>query len=441
MSDRWSQHVGTALLTIVLLLTACGGQTPTPLPGCEGAPRPIVFVHGLMGGGDNYVNTVMRFAANGYCPEYLRAFDWNTMSFDMESNAEALSTFVDQVLEETGADQVDLVGHSMGGRVSHQFLSEEKRAARVAHYVHTASFCDLEFPDSAPMLVLSSDEDTVVGVCTLEGADNRDIDGADHMQMVTLPEVFVAMYRFFNDDQPPDTTDIIAESTITLSGKILAFGTNLPVDGALVEIYPLDAETGERLADTPAARFTADESGVWGAFQADSLTYYEFLVTPPDERPFHYYRQPFPHSNDLVYLRVLPETDLLLDRLLGEVRYDDASSTIVFFSANQAIYHGRDTVTLDGMDLATPEMAPPPPDPASTIAIFIMDVDGDGQTGGGPGSGQLAEFPFLQQYDAFIDASTRRTITLTMNGAALHIPTWKADSEGAIIAVFDRGGP
>jgi hypothetical protein len=259
--------------------------------------------------------------------------------------------------------------------------------------------------------------------------------------MVTLPEVFVAMYRFFNDDQPPDRTDIIPESAVALSGKILAFGTNLPIDGALVEIYPLDVATGERLADTPVGRFTADESGVWGAFQADPSTYYEFLVSPPGQRPFHYYRQPFPHSTDLVYLRVLPENDLLLGRLLGELRYDDASSNIVVFSANQAIYNGRDTVTLDGMDLATPEMAPPPPDSVSTIAIFIMDVDGDSQTSGGPGSGQLAEYPFLQQYDAFIDASTRRTITLTMNGATLHVPTWKADSEGVIIAVFDRDRP
>jgi hypothetical protein len=89
------------------------------------------------------------------------------------------------------------------------------------------------------------------------------------------------------------------------------------------------------------------------------------------------------------------------------------------------------------MDLATPEMAPSPPDPASTIAIFILDADGDGQTDGGPVPGPLAEFPFLQQYDAFLDAGARRTATLTLNDITLHVPAWKADSEGVVIAVFD----
>ena len=60
-------------------------------------------------------------------------------------------------------------------------------------------------------------------------------------------------------------------------------------------------------------------------------------------------------------------------------------------------------------------------------------------TDGGPVPGPLAEFPFLQQYDAFLDASARHTVKLTMNGATLNFPTWKGDSEGAIIAVFDYG--
>lgn len=440
MRNRWLQRTGVAFLTVLLLLTACRGQAPTPLPGCENAPRPIVFVHGLMSSGDNFANTVMRFSSNGYCPEYLRVFDWNTLSFDIESHTGALAGFIDGVLKETGADQIDLVGHSMGGRLGQAYLAEDKRAQKVAHYVHTASFCDLAFPDSVPALVLSSDEDTAVGPCTIEGADNQDVDGADHMQMVTLPEVFVAMYRFFNHNQPPTTTDIVPQEAVTLSGRVLTFGTNQPLAGAVVEIYPVDTASGERLDPTPAGRFVTREDGTWGPFQADPSTYYEFLVSGHGERPYHYYRQPFRRSNRLVYLRALPEGDVLLDKVLGDIRYDDRSGIVVFFSANQALYHGRDTATLDGMNLATPEMAPPPPDRASTIAIFVLDADGDGQTGGGPVLGPLAEFPFLQQYDAFLDASTRRTVMLSMNGATLHVPTWKSDSEGVVIAVFDQDG-
>ena len=437
MNDRRTYMVGAILLTVVLLGAACRSQEAAPLPGCEGAPRPIVFVHGMMGSGDSYALTMMRFASNGYCPAYLRAFDWNTLTFDMEGHAEALDGFVDRLLQETGAKQIDLVGHSMGGRLGQTYLAEKQRAAKVAHYVHAASFCDLESPHSVPSLVLSSDEDTIVGACTIAGATNQDIQGADHLQMVTLPEVFAATFRFFNADTSPATTEVIAEDAITLSGRAVTFGTNQPLAGATVEVYPVDAATGERRDLTPVGRFTASTDGAWGPFQAAAATYYEFLVSQEGERPVHYYYQPFTRSNPVVYLRVLPENDLLLKALLGEMRYDDRSSFIVLFSANQALYHGRDTATLDGVDLATPEMAPPPPDQASTIAIFILDADGDGQSDGGPVPGPLDEFPFLQGYDAFLDATTRHSVTLTLNGATLHVPTWKADSEGIALAVFE----
>lgn len=437
-----NQRLLRALVPILLILlsaslTGCGDRPPSPPPGCADAPRPIVFVHGFLGGGDNFAPTVLRFASNGYCSDYLRTYDWNTLSFDMEANTADLDAFVNQVLDETGAEQIDLVGHSMGGRLCHQYLQDH--AERVAHYVHAASFCDLTFPEAPPVLVLSSDEDTILGTCTIDGADNQDVDGADHLQIVTLPETFAALYRFFNAGQAPDTTRVVAETPVILSGKVLDIGMNTAGAGASVSVYPLDASSGERLEAAPAARFTAAEDGRWGPFEADPATYYEFEVTQAGTRPFHYYRQPFLRSTALVYLRRLPESNLLLNNMLGDIRYDDASSTIVFFNAHQALYAGRDSATLDGVDLVTPEMAPPPPDEASTIAIFIQDFDGDGQTDGGPVPGPTADIPFFQGYDAFIDASSRRSVMLTFNGAALHVPTWKGDSEGAILVVFDYG--
>lgn len=457
MDNRRPGPLSAIVLTLLFLVVACGGdETPTAIPGCEDAPRPIVFVHGFMGGGDNFANTALRFASNGYCPEYLRVYDWNTLSFDIAGHAAALADFVDGVLEETGADQVDLVGHSMGGRLGHQYLQEH--ADRVAHYVHAASSCNLEFPDTVPLLVLSSDEDTVAGLCDLEGADNQDVDGADHLQIVTLPQVFATLYRFFNDGQEPATTRVVTEETVALSGKVLTFGMNLPLSGAVVAVYALDAATGERLTAAPQASFTTGADGTWGPFQADPAAYYEFEVSATGLRPFHYYRQPFARSNSLIYLRVLPASNLLLDRVLGDIRYDDGSSNVVFFSANQALYHGRDTATLDGIELVTPAMAPPPPAAATTIVIFVFDANGNGRTDGGPipiqipelpllepvasqdggqDSDQPSELPFVRQYDAFLDAGTRRTLTLTMNGATLHVPTWKGDSQGVIIVVFD----
>jgi len=448
--------LSSVIVLVTLLLVACSGEkAPASIPGCEDAPRPIVFVHGFMGGGDNFGPALMRFASNGYCPAYLRVFDWNTLSFDMQGNTDALSKFVDGVLKETGATKIDLVGHSMGGYLSYLYLRDH--TDQVAHYVHAASFCgelpgsipllallgdaEIQFPAKAPVLVLSSDEDTIVGPCKMAEVENQDIDGADHLQMVTLPQVFEAMYRFFNAGLSPATTDILPEEHVTLAGKVLSIGTGQASAGATVSIYPVDLATGERQNATPAASFTIGADGAWGPFAADPTTFYEFQVAGGGPRPFHYYRQPFPRSNPVVYLRTLPENDLLLSRVLGDIPYSDASSILILFSANQALYYGRDTATLDGANLVTPEMAPPPPDPASTIAIFILDADGDGQSDGGPVPGPLAEFPFFQQYDAFLDAEARRTIRLTLNGAALNVPAWKGDSQGVTVVVFDWGGP
>ncbi len=439
MKNRQTGWMALLGWLLVALLAACSQQEPAQAPpGCQDAPRPVVFVHGFLGGGDNFAQTVMRFASNDYCPAYLQVFDWNSLSFDVEGSADQLADFIDRVLAETGAKQVDLVGHSMGGRLSHAYLADEKRAAKVAHYVHAASFCDLDFPDEPPLMTLSSQADTVAGRCTFEGADNQELVGADHLQVVTVPEAFEAMYRFFNQGQAPTTTDVVPEPTVTLAGKVISFGFNQPAEGATLAVYPVDPLTGERLADEPQAQFSIGPDGSWGALEADPDQHYEFYVSGSEGRPFHYYRQTFPRSDRLVYLRVLPESNPLIDNILGELRFEDQSSAIVLFSANQALYHGRDTASLDDLELVTPDMAPPPPDPTSTIAIFIFDVDGDGQTDGGPGSSSLAEFPFLQPYDAFLAASPRRSLTLTVNGATLHVPTWPGDSQGPSIVIFDR---
>ena len=61
------RSIGAVLLAVLFLSLACSEKAaPTPLPGCERAPRPIVFAHGMMGGGDNFASMMMRFASNGY---------------------------------------------------------------------------------------------------------------------------------------------------------------------------------------------------------------------------------------------------------------------------------------------------------------------------------------------------------------------------------------
>ena len=102
------------------------------LPECDEDRRPIVMVHGFLAAGDTYANHAMRFTSNGYCVSHLFVFDWNTLNRRTDHTAN-LDAFIDWVLAATGAEQVDLAGHSAGGALSYEYLEEEPRAAKVAH--------------------------------------------------------------------------------------------------------------------------------------------------------------------------------------------------------------------------------------------------------------------------------------------------------------------
>lgn len=100
--------------------------------------RPVVVVHGFLASGDTYALQYQRFSENCYGENYVRAFDWNSTGFGANQSA-ALDAFINNVLEETGADKVDLAGHSAGGGVCYTYLSNAAYAAKVAHYAHLGS--------------------------------------------------------------------------------------------------------------------------------------------------------------------------------------------------------------------------------------------------------------------------------------------------------------
>jgi len=111
-------------LLAVLLLVA------TLLPACTfgavKAPaniKPIVFVHGYAGSASQFESQAMRFTTNGYPAKYITAYEYDTSKgltpqFPMDEVNAGLDTFIDGVLKDTGADKVDLVGHSLGTIVS-----------------------------------------------------------------------------------------------------------------------------------------------------------------------------------------------------------------------------------------------------------------------------------------------------------------------------------
>jgi hypothetical protein len=436
------KHFFALLLCMILWIPCCGkeeikcrkrteyGQL---IPACKDEHRPVIFVHGFLGAGDNYSNMIQRFIQNGYCPEKLIIYDWNTQDFlNIIGAVDGLSRLIDEIIKKSGFSQVDLIGHSMGGMISSLYLNREGSISKIAHYIHAASTPNVTFPEGVKVMTLSSHDDVLVGYTEIPEADNREIPGADHIQVVTSELSFKYAYEFFNDGIAPSSTSIIPEENIHIEGKAITIGENRPVANARIEVYEVERDTGYRISQ-PVACFITDEEGRWGILDAKKDTYYEIYIETENGEKYHYYRQPFLRTQHAVYVRTLGKGTGIIGFILSRIaKYSDSCSILVMFSSNQAIYAGRDTASIDGFSLSTSEISSPN---QTSLAFFFGDENQNGKSDYTRGA--LSVMPFLEDIDYFIPTYTHRSIKFEFNRSYLYVPNWKSKSEGLGIAVFD----
>ncbi|GAA2632633.1 alpha/beta fold hydrolase [Streptomyces axinellae] len=100
-------------------------------------PRPVVLVHGTFGNSvDNWLGLAPYLVGRGYC---VFSLDYGQLPGKplfhglgpIEKSAEQLSAYVDKVLQATGTQKVDVVGHSQGGMMPRQYLKFGGGAAKV----------------------------------------------------------------------------------------------------------------------------------------------------------------------------------------------------------------------------------------------------------------------------------------------------------------------
>ena len=278
---------------------------------------------------------------------------------------------VDKVLQATGAQQVVLIGNSRGGYAIRNYIQNGGGAAKVSHAIlggvpnHgvwnvPGRAPGSEFAGNGPFLqalnapknaagdevtgpvkwlTLRSDHNDKYAQPTgqwigdrnlqtgvtyegpaLKGATNVVLPRVDHRETSFSPAAFEAAYRFITG-QAPATLAIVPEERIVLSGKVTGSGVsstdaasgnfqnNLPISGARLVVYPVDAATGERRGGAVLDE-VIDARGRW-SFQAERNTPYEFVIAAPGYATTHIYRSPFPRSSSVINLRPerIPETD------------------------------------------------------------------------------------------------------------------------------------
>ena len=435
------------LAALVLVVTAgCGRPWPAGGHGGGGGDRPdhpVVFVHGFAGSAAQFESQAMRFTSNGYPAAWIGAVDYDSLfaSAPREQVWEAIDAEVDRILTATGADQVDLAGHSLGTSVLQGYLtSSPDRAARVAHYVNIDGAPAAAPPGGVPTLAvwgMGNDARQIVG------AENHHDPTQSHVQVATSAETFAVMYEFLTG-RAPRTTDIVPErpGRVEISGRVSVFLSNAGAPGATLELWRVDPATGHRVDDEPEASQVLPEDGSFGPLRVNGRTTYELVVARPGGTAHHFYASPFLRSSHLVRL-LTSEPGTGID-LLRETSDHHASLSIV---RNKEIWGDQgaagDVLRVAGLDLATPALAP---QSKRAIGMFAFDRGVDGVTDLSAPIPALFALPFITGGDVFLPATTPpdasiRIETVARGGTGvpevLNVPNWASATDHVSVMLRD----
>ena len=271
-----------------------------PDEGCDDTERPFVFVHGTYGSGNQIANLAMLFGSNGYCQDRFYTIEYNSVP-PGEDPTLRLDALIDQVLKETGADKVELAGHSQGTRHCATYMSDPQRAAKVAHYINFSGLTVA--PPEIPELALSSEND-LGGAPLLPSGPNITqftMVEEDHVAVAGSANAFEATWKFLYGKDPKYKVVQCGEEMITIDGVAETFGDNAPVVNGRLEIYELDYNGPPRERGEPVKVIHGDEEGRSEPIQLKRNTPYEFKGFDGNGNLVGYvYPSPFRRSNRIM---------------------------------------------------------------------------------------------------------------------------------------------
>jgi len=378
--------------------------------------RPVVFVHGSGGCATQFESQAMRFASNGYPADYLAAFEYSTpdwySDFLYGSLFADIDAFIASVLDETGAEQVDLVGHSLGVWILHQFLASPERAVKVAHYV-CIDGTSSPAPDGVDTLAIwrglrSSTPD-------MDGAEDVAIPGTPHIEVASSAGAFYELYRFFND-KDPETMAIEPEprGKVRLAGRVIVYSYNLGVENANLEIWEVDRYTGARKGKKPKAEYSIGEDGSWGPFKAKGDKHYEFTVMHADYKTHHFYYEPFARSDYFVRFSML-DSSIVEDQYVSE--YHSFMKILRYKEFWGDPGTNSDILAINGANVMTDVLSPVS---KNVAAVYITDEHADGLS------------DLTEPIDDFIAAAWR-------TGADLYLPAADPPDDTIRLVMMPRG--
>lgn len=450
-------HGSMITLLVLMVIGICFSSTPASAHYKNQFPalRPMIFVHGFEGSGQQFESQAMRFTSNGYPQNYIAVLEYDSSQFTPGGPTPTtyllqvwtnLDQLIATLLSETGANQVDILAHSLGTSIMYGYLtSSPSRAASVAHYVNIDG--QANYP-GVPTLALWAGADPpnfAPPGRSMPGATNVTIPGVTHVECSTCAASFLQMYEFFTG-QAPQTTDILPEPSghIWLAGRALFFPQNLGVAGSTVQIYKVNGHTGARIQNNPEATYTIDATGNWGPFKAKAGEHYEFVIVPTDNTPMHFYYEPFIRNDYLVRLLTSPAGPTGIDYYLD--KSDNQSNLVV--SRNRELWGDQginnDILAINGVNVVNEFICPLS---KLVTTIFAYDYHADGVSN----LNQIIPLPFFASYfltgvDLYIPGANppngRIRLVLMPRGGdgkmqVLNVPNWASTTDRILVQFND----
>lgn len=401
-----------------------------PIPELDGdSILPIVFVHGFAGSAQQFESQAMRFVANGYPQDRIIAYEHDGAGMDLAAYTAGVDKTVDGALEEFGAEQVYLVGHSRGTTVSSAYLGVPSNVAKVAKYVAIdGAACPAVVPCLAPTQEM--------------------FPGQSHVEVATSKESFAAIYKFFLGEKPSVVDIVPQRAPIVLTGRAVNFPANTGRAGAKLAVWNIDPETGMRTGDRPHVTFDLDADGGFGPFVVKAGARYEWALSAPEtEIQHHLYLQPYVRDSHLVRLLSSgPDGDTRVNTNVS----DDHAALIAI---RMREWYANDDPDRSGDERDVLEVGLAGEKPVNAMAGYVgngaigLHIHDDAATPGKTTKATLPYFsdaPFQNGIDVFLPAADPPTGTITVTNIprgdrrapqTLNVANW-ASSGHSISVVF-----
>ncbi|MFJ7976974.1 esterase/lipase family protein [Peribacillus sp. JNUCC 23] len=194
-----------ACMVIILSVVTC---QPSVSKAQTNGHDPVIFIHGAGGNSTAFYGIKNYLKKQGWSDDELYAIELVNKSGVSLNNQKQLASYVDEVLKKTGKSKVDIIGHSAGGLNTLTYILND--GGSKVNDVVTLGSPNKYVTSKAPVgtdpnhkiryTSIYSTNDFVVPtwLSTLQGANNVQISGVDHVGMLINSEVYELIQEGLN---------------------------------------------------------------------------------------------------------------------------------------------------------------------------------------------------------------------------------------------------